>query len=191
MKKTMILLLVTVLTGVSQFAIAEDSGPEIKVLKSIEYLGKIVSNGKQETNKVCKLTINLAEFSNLDHPQGPIKYQYVDFRLSTGRDLKELSNKPLWQDEVISRTNVKNQLSYSETSALPMNLESTTTTAYNGHTLYKKEKRNAETYSGKTEMWINNVSPNVFDSKPTEVRVLKTGGNFFSTTTESDFSCGL
>jgi hypothetical protein len=188
MKKVMILA--TVIAGFSHFALA-GSGPQVTVLKSVEYLGKVVGQPKNGSDKVCKLVINLSEFTNQDHPNGSIKFQYVDFSLLTGVDLTSLNSKPVWQADRIARTNAESEESYSNESALPMKVGDLNTSSYDGHTLYGKFKRNDGIYTGKTEMWIKDVSPNVFDRKPTEVRILMKGGALLSTSTEADYSCQL
>ena len=188
--KNLSFLSLILITSISQYAFA-DSGPTETVLKSKEYVGLISGKTKNGMDKICKLVINFNQFTNQDYPGGPIKYQHVDYRLYTGVNETDLANKD--QAELISRTNAK-PLTNSEISAIPMktgsqNTGSSNVSLYDGKILYQKVKNGDAMYSGNTEIWISNVSANVFDVKPSDVHLLQKGGIIFATNTEADFTC--
>jgi|GEM_PF-3778112 hypothetical protein len=188
MKKTIVIAFLG-LMSVLPFSAFAYNGPTETILESVEFEGKISGYSKNESDKVCKLVVQLSEFTNEQHPDGPIKYQHVDYRLYTGATQSEISAKPVWDAIVVSRINKNNLL-----QAIPMNTgvqtQPSKTSSYDGRTLAYKEKRGDGLYSGKTELVINHVSPMVFDTKPTSVKVLMRGGTVFPKT-EADFTCQL
>lgn len=185
MKKSFILL--AMIAGFSQTAFAS----ETTTVKSVEYIGQVTGAVKRSNQNVCKLTISLMVFENAEHPGGPVRYEFVDYRMTTAEDLAALEKVEIWNADAIQRTNATDGTSYSQVSAIPMGLGKDSRSEFDGSTLYKKTKLGDSIYTGKREVWISNVSANVFDSKPTSVRVLQKGGTFVALKTEADFTCRL